>query len=300
MPKVHEVLGHAYLEMGEETKASERYTKLKALGESRPDAHKALGALMFETYFGRAKALQAQVVAKPDPKTQDQLTATRRKALDIGLDYANTVGKPQYGILYNSMRLAEGLRAWPSCEKAAERILKLYGEKKFASLRQVKPLLGYAILRQPGRMQEALEVLSLAEKELKPEEGGRKSGGYFEVQRYQALALGGWPSFDKDGIQYDPNPGLGKPDKAYDIYWFDRDFRKFMLHSQRNPKYSLGWYEYHLEVYYFAKAAQRINDKFKQRAQTLYNIARSTDDFATLKALGEEGKRIANLFGEIK
>jgi tetratricopeptide (TPR) repeat protein len=301
MGKVHEMLGHAYLEMGDQAKASARYTKLKALGETRPDAHKALGVLMFETYRKQVKALQTEAKGtKPaDMKVVDaKLTEARNRAMDVGLDYAKTVGKPAYGILYNTMRLAQSLRAWPKCEWAAEKILKLYGKAGYESLRQIKPLLGYAKLRQPGRMQEALDVLNEAEKELGA--GTKRTSAYYMVLKYKALALGGWPMFDSSGINYQPNRGMGKPDEAYDIYWHNKEFRKFMKHSQRNPKYSIGWYEYHLELYFFCRQAQRIDSKFKTRAETFFNIAKATDNFATLKNLGAEGAKVANLFNFIQ
>ena len=68
----------------------------------------------------------------------------------------------------------------------------------------------------------------------------------------------------------------------------------------RAPKYSIGWYEYHLELYFFCRQAQRIDSKFKTRAETFFNIAKATDNFATLKNLGPEGAKVANLFNFIQ
>ena len=300
MTKVHEMLGHAYLEMGDEAKATERYNTLKTLGETTPDVHKALGVFMFNTYRARCTALETELKAEVEKKlnttaTDAKLRAARLKALNMGLDYAKSVGKPSYSILYNSMRLAQRIEDWSKCEWAAEKILKLYANSTATSLRQVKPLLGFALLRQSGRLQEALDVLNEAEKELG--DAAKKTTAYFSVRRYRALALGGWPAYDKDGINYEPNPGMSKPEEAYKIY-YNREYYRY--NKTRNPAYTLEWYRFLLEAYYFCRQAQRVDSKFKARAQTIFNKAKATDNFATLKGLGVDGVRIANLFAEIE
>ena len=102
--------------------------------------------------------------------------------------YEKSIGKPAYAILYGTMRLAERLQNWPDCEKMAERILKLYPNGSQKSYRQVRPLLGHALLRQSGRMQEALDILDKAEANL---DGGTKKSAYYHVRHNKALALGG-------------------------------------------------------------------------------------------------------------
>ena len=42
--------------------------------------------------------------------------------------------------------------------------------------------------------------------------------------------------------------------------------------------------------------AGKVDDKYKGYAETLLSIARSTDDFATLKRLGKEGQAVYDLF----
>lgn len=301
MVKVHEMLGHAYLEMGEDAKATARYNQLKELGATLADAHKFLGIKMFNSYSDRIRALQTEITAearggKDTTASAGKLKSSRNQALTLGMDYAKSIGRPSYAILYGTMRLAERLEEWEKCEKTAERILKLYPNSKKKSFRQVKPLLGFALLRQSGRMREALDILNKAETELAE---GTKKAAYYYVRRYKALALGGWPAFDKDGINFQPNRGLSKPAEAYSLMW-GKEYKKFALNSHRVEKYSVGWYRFYLEVYYFASQAQREDDKFRTRARTLFRIAASTDNFATLKAYGDEGKRIYNLFRMIK
>jgi hypothetical protein len=58
----------------------------------------------------------------------------------------------------------------------------------------------------------------------------------------------------------------------------------------------LEWYRFHLEAYYFAIQAGQVDNKYKGYAETLLSIARSTDDFATLKQLGKEGRAVYDLF----
>ncbi|MCB9870825.1 MAG: hypothetical protein H6837_13295 [Planctomycetes bacterium] len=131
MVKVHEMLGHAYLEVGQDDKGS--------------------GSLQHPQEPGHDHSRRAQVPRREDlqhlhrsgagagdrdellvEKKQDatatgtKLRLLRQQALDLGLDYARTIGKPAYALLYNTMRLAEELEDWPKCEKAAEMILKLY------------------------------------------------------------------------------------------------------------------------------------------------------------------------------
>jgi hypothetical protein len=157
-------------------------------------------------------------------------------------------------------------------------------------------VLGYALLRQSGRMQEALDILKQAEEELSK---GNKTSAYYDVIRYKAMALGGWPAMDADGINYEPKAGMGKPAEAYELLW-SREYNSFATNRQRTPFYSLDWYRYRLESYYFARQAQRTDNKFKLLADKLYRIARSFDDFAALKEHGPDGERIHLLFTRIK
>lgn len=304
--KAHEILGHSYLVIGEDDKAMARYNTLKELGKDRPDAHKFLGTTMFSTYSDNIKALQAELDAMVANSDKDQakvkalanrVDQAKRRALNLGLDYCKTIGQPSYAFLYNCMSLAEDIEEHDDTQWAAERILAIYGDKKEAqnkSFRKVRATLGYALLKQPGRMREAYEILDDAAKQLAK---GKKTVSYYEVLRYKAQALGGWPAMSANGLNYQPNPGMGKPDEAYDIY-AGRDFAKrYGFQSPRCPRYSLPWYRMMLESLYFCRAAEKagMGEEWKERANKFYRIARATDEFATLKSY-PGGEDLARLY----
>ena len=296
-PKVHEMLGNTYLELGDEAKATDRYAKLKAIAatQAKPTAHKNLGLIMFRAFDGQVQALETELAGlisagEDTAQTEETLEEAQRKSMDLALDYSRSVDGPSYAILYSAMRLAQRLQDWVSCEWAAEQILAQHADSTSASLRQVKPLLGYSLLRQSGRLTEALTVLNEAEADL----AERKNEAYFQVLRYKALALGGWPEFD--GVNYSPNKGMGEPAQAYEIY-YQGDYRtRYGLHSQRAPEYSLEWFRYHLEVLFFCKEAAPDDSQFTVRATTFQNTAGREAALARLETLGAEGREMANLF----
>ena len=83
--------------------------------------------------------------------------------------------------------------------------------------------------------------------------------------------------------------------EAYKKY-FGPIYKKYATHSKRAPRFGLEWYRFHLEAYYFARQAGKVDDKYSRYADTLFKIAKSTDDFETLKKLGSEGRSIYDLF----
>ena len=61
-------------------------------------------------------------------------------------------------------------------------------------------------------------------------------------------------------------------------------------------KYSLEWYEFMWESYWFAKQAGKQDSKYKDIAGKFYRKARSTDDFASLRRFGAKGVELINYF----
>src|SRR5690606_7744387 len=117
----------------------------------------------------------------------------------------------------NGMKLAETLEDWQNTEWAAQKIRSLYEKDetyKDRILRFVLPSLGHALLHQPNRLQEAYDILVQAEKAME----SNKTNSYYEVFRLVCMALGGWPSFDESGLNYQENRGLGRPVEAIDRY----------------------------------------------------------------------------------
>jgi hypothetical protein len=150
----------------------------------------------------------------------------------------------------------------------------------------VRPKVGQALLQQ-GKFQQAYDMLVAAEAE--SEKAGIK---LWEVKRQIAFALGGWFTFDATGRPV-REPGLDRPIEAY-----NKHYQEYRLWAERPDvkKYSLEWYEFYWECYWFARQAGQKDSKFRDTAAKFFSIARSTDDFATLKRFGAEGERLFKYF----
>ena len=61
-------------------------------------------------------------------------------------------------------------------------------------------------------------------------------------------------------------------------------------------KFSLEWYEFMWESYWFSKQAGLKDSKFKDTADTFYRKAKSTNDFETLKQFGAKGELLHRYF----
>ena len=61
-------------------------------------------------------------------------------------------------------------------------------------------------------------------------------------------------------------------------------------------KFSLEWYRFQWEAYWFAKQAGKKDSKYADTAKKFYRIASSTNNFATLLTYGAEGKKIHSYF----
>ncbi|MEE9126453.1 MAG: hypothetical protein V3U11_04880, partial [Planctomycetota bacterium] len=301
MTRAHEILGLGYLHTGDLAKAKDRYETLKSAGG---DKHKFLGDRLFRHYVEREKAAQREheaAIKSLDAATiQDasrKLEAARKATLAQGMDYARSLGLPNYDVLFTTMKTAEAIKEWTDCEWVATKILKLYRNdlkvSTHKSFLRVRPALGNALLNQSGKMQQALDILTQAEKNLIAR-GKNNTEGYYEVVRLTCLALGGWPMFDDRG-NYHAHGGMGKPVEAY-VKYYGPTYRKYATHSKRAPRFSLEWYRFHLEAYYFACQAGKVDDKYSRYAATLFKIAKSTDEFDTLKKLGDDGQAIYDMF----
>jgi len=131
------------------------------------------------------------------------------------------------------------------------------------------------------RFQEAYDRLVLAEKENPMD---------WQVKRQLAYALGGWFEFSEAG-RPTVVAGLGRPVEAY------RKYYGAPVHSMRATrpvieKFSLEWYRYMWECYWFSKRASRADPKYENIAPKFFRLARSTDDFAHLRAFGDAGEEL--------
>jgi hypothetical protein len=165
--------------------------------------------------------------------------------------------------------------------------LALYGEDPAEATKKtldllVRPKVGEALLQQQ-RFTEAYAMLSAAE---------TANPTQWELKRQLARTLGGWYEMDDRGRGV-AVLGLDKPVDAYKKYY--SEYRTWGLRPEVK-QFSLDWYRFHWETYWFAKQAGAKDTKFKDIADKLYRIARATDDFATLKTYGAEGLQLFNFF----
>lgn len=292
-PRTYFVLGKSYIEMGKLDKAEEKY---RTLNENSPRNANIpiLASSIFTAYDNEitAKAQEVDAIASSgdDAALKQALTeldGLRRKAVTIGLDYANTSDKPQYQICSLTLKNLQALQDWPSVESFGNKLVKEFSSNPQHSGKvdkHARPIIGDAILRQ-HKYRQAYDMLVAAEK-ADPKD--------YPLKRLICLALGGWQEVNARG-GIDSYEGMGKPAEAYQKFW--TEYKTYGLNRNRGiERYTLPWYAYHWEVYHFALQAAKTDSKFAERARTLFNLAKSTDDFAHLASLGAKGKELRSLF----
>ncbi len=286
-------LGRLYTDLGQLDKAEQVYAQLKQKDEVRGSR---LATEVFKEYQDQvtslAKELDQAIAKGKDEATVSAATnavnGAREKLVALGLDYIGNSPKPQIGVLIGTMQAAEQLGQWKRVDEVARKTLDIYGNETDDSTKKVvdllvRPMIGEALLRQQ-RFQEAYDMLIEAEK---------ANPTQWEIKRQICRALGGWFEFSSTGAPL-RIAGLDKPDEAYTKYW--TEYRTWGLRQPDVKKYSLEWYRFHWEAFWFAKQAGAKDGKYKEFADSLYRIAKSTDDFATLLSYGAEGKALQNNF----
>ncbi len=296
VPTVLAYLGRLEADLGKLAEAEASYTRLKALDATRASR---LATEIFVEYQGQVKSLEGELdkliaADKPDAeraKAKAELDAARNKLVALGNDYIANSAKPQLAILVATMQNAEALKDWKRVDEVARKSLELYGNETAEGTKRVidqlvRPMIGEALLQQ-RRFGEALEMLLAAEK-ANPQQ--------WELKRQIARALGGWFEFDKTGGPM-REPGLDKPAEAFHKYYGDakESYRIWALRPEVK-KYSLDWYRFHWEAYWFAKQAGAKDPRMKANAEALYGTARSTDNFATLRNYGAKGDELYRFF----
>jgi tetratricopeptide (TPR) repeat protein len=218
---------------------------------------------------------------------ESALNAVRTKLSALGLDYINNSPKPQLAVLVNTMLAFEQLRDWKKVDEIAVKTLALYEADTTEQTKRVvdlvvRPKIGEALLQQ-RKFQQAYDMLVAAEK---------ANPTQWEIKRQIARALGGWFEFSITG-QPQKEPGLDRPAEAYLKHF--TEYRTWAERSEVKP-FSLEWYRFQWECYWFAKQASVKDGKYKDTAEKFYKRAKSTDDFATLKNLGAEGLQLFKYF----
>lgn len=292
LPTVFEYLGRLQTDLARLDRAEEAYTQLK-----QKDAPRAsrLATEIFREYQNQVKLLtdeldQAIAGDKGEAaidKAMADVNAMRTKLVALGMDYIAGSPKPQLAILVATMLSWELLGDWKRVDEVAQKTLELYGADATDSTKKtvdllVRPKIGEALLQQK-RFDEAYKMLVEAEK---------ANPTQWELKRQIARALGGWFEFSRTGTPTKV-PGMERAAEAYEKYY--GEYRTWALRPDVRD-YSLDWYRFHWEAYWFALQAGQKDSKFKGYADTLYRKARSTDDFATLKTHGAEGLLLFKYF----
>jgi hypothetical protein len=297
LPVVLEYIGRLNSDLGKLDQAEAAYTQLKAKDPGRASR---LATEIFKEYQERVKLLEGELdkliaAGKEGPernKAVSELDGARAKLIALGNDYIAGSPKPQLGILVATMQNAEAVRDWKRVDDVARKTLELYGSDETKGVKPVidqlvRPMIGEALLQQK-RFSEAYEMLLAAEK-ANPQQ--------WELKRQIARALGGWFEINKVGTGV-VEPGLDKPAEAFHKYYADKNnaYRVWGFDRPEVKKHSLEWYRFLWEAYWFAKRASLKDGKMKTTAETLYGIARSTDNFETLKSLGVKGDELYRFF----
>lgn len=225
---------------------------------------------------------------------REKLDGARRDALKLGLDYARNAAEPQYAMLWNSLLMGVDLDQWDVVEELGKQIIERYGDDPKTKPRVdrfVRVRLGESYLRR-RQFQQAAPLFEAA---IAAGEAGGNSN--YAAMRLQALTLGGWYEFDRNGNLVDIK-ALERPAEAYDLYW--GQYKTYALHPTNATDYDINWYRFHWECYQFAQRAAVADSEYRSRAQTLYNKAEAFEEFATLATtLGPDGRELADLFRQV-
>ncbi len=255
-----------------------------------------LATEVFKEYQAKVKTLKGeldQAIAKDQGEAAIQkaladTNAMRTKLVALGMDYIAGSPKPQLAILVSTMQNWESLGDWKRVDEVAQKTLELYGAETAEATKKaidmiVRPKVGEALLQQQ-RFQEAYDMLVAAEK---------ANPTQWELKRQLARALGGWFEFNKKTGAPMKVPGLERAAEAYQKYY--GEYKTWGLRPEVK-QFSLEWYRFQWETYWFAKQAGQKDGKFKDIADKVYRMSRSTDDFESLKRHGAEGLELFNFF----
>lgn len=297
-PRVYDMVARLNAELGRIDRAEATYRTLRS--EFPGSALiPMLATVIFTAHSDHLKSVEAEyqaLLAAEDLDRREladaevELESARRAALNSGLDYTRSSPRPQYSVIWNSMLYARDLKDWHTVEDLGKKLIEIYAkDENYADRveRRVKEKLGEAYLRQ-GNYKSAVNLLAAAEQAAID----AKRPNY-PLTRLLCLALGGWVEFDENGTRV-IIAGLDKPDEAYHKYW--NEYKKYALNSSRTEDYDINWYRFHWECYQFANRAIAKDSAFKARAGNLYGKAEFGEAFASLKLLGAEGKKLADLF----
>ncbi|MCB9879741.1 MAG: hypothetical protein H6835_19270 [Planctomycetes bacterium] len=294
LPQVLAYEGRLHTDKGDFEQAEATYAQLKQKDSTRASR---LATEIFKEYQGKQKMLTEELdkaIKEDKPKgaisaAEAEVKTMTQKLTALGSDYIQNSPRPQLAVLIATMQGFESLGEWKKVDDVAKKSIDLYGadeQSKDVVDKLVRPMVGEALMQQ-RRFQEAYDML-LAAETANPDD--------WELKRQLARALGGWFEFSSTGAPV-REPGLDKPIEAYMKYYGDpeKSYRIWMSRPEIK-KFSLEWYRFMWESYWFAKQAGKKDGKFNDTAGSFYRLARSTDDFATLRSYGAEGLKLLSYF----
>ncbi|MEZ5989640.1 MAG: hypothetical protein R3F30_11035 [Planctomycetota bacterium] len=274
--------------------------EFRGLRKAFPD-DSSIAALAKDLFMARKTIVDAlreelDKADKSDPRAIEEAEAKfkveAQKALAFATQYAREEPEPDFAILRYATQMAIEIKDWDTAQFLLEKTLSVYKDTKRANERltldkYASPELADILVRkhQFARALELIEkALPLAKGELK-----------YDLIRLKARTLGGWCEIDRR-FRLEIVPGRGEGDDyktAYELMWVE--YRKFVI--AKYEQYSLEWYRFYFECMDYAlKQASKGNSDYKRFADTLYNNAKSVDDFGTLKKLGKDGEQLHRLF----
>jgi hypothetical protein len=295
LPAALEFLGRLHCDLAQMAEAEQALATLKPLDPARASR---LASELFREYQNQVRLLQRELDEAIASHAGDaaiqkatlDLTGQRARLADVGLQYAATSQKPQLAILVATIQAIEPLQDWARLVDVAEKAIAVHGTGADQATQRtldhfVRQKLGLALLAL-RRCTEAHDVLRAAE---------RAAPQSYEVRRLLCRALGGWFEFDRTGAGLWV-PGLERPDEAYTLGLL----ADTLAGSPVRERWTLAWYTWQFELFGHARAAARKDGKWQAAADAVWRVARATDDFAALKALGPEGQRLHTGFQALR
>ncbi len=290
VPATLEYVGRLHCDLGKLDRAEEAYTQLK---QKNPVKGSQLATEIFREYQNQVRLLgneldQAIAKGKEDAEIASataDVAAMRLKLVALGMDYIANSPRPQLPVMVATLLNWEQLHAWQRVEEVAQKVLDLYAADATEATQQVVtrlalPKLGEALLQQ-RRFTEAHAMLLAAE---------AANPTHYELKRQICRALGGWFAFSQTGAAV-KEPGLDRPAQAYAKYYTEYQ----ALRPKLEP-FGLEWYRFQWEAYWFATQAGSKDSQMQDMADSIYRIARSTDEFESCKRLGAEGLLLFKYF----
>ncbi|MGE3171136.1 MAG: tetratricopeptide repeat protein [Planctomycetota bacterium] len=284
-------LGRLHSDLGDLAKANTAYMQLKDLDEGRASR---LASVIFAAQLDHAENISKELDAafatdKPGAdveKLRNDLRQARTQLTGLGIEYMRNSQQPQLGILVHTMNAFERLGDWKKVDEVAQKALQLYGSETDERTKDVidltvRPKIGEALLQQ-RQFQQALDMLLAAE---------QANPNQYELKRLICKALGGWFYINQSGRGV-KEPALGRFKEAYDKYF--TEYRTWALRD--NQKYTLDWYRFQWESYWFAKQAGEKDSTYKEYAASIFRVTGALDKFAGLKALGQDGMTLFTYF----